>query len=141
MNGLPQLLVCCAVLFSAAAPAQDVPADKVVIKGKRISAEELKGSDPVASMTREEMMALVTKRKACANGTQEVGFAAGSLQLDGAALDVPAVVDAITPRAKKKKLSCLRVVSAEYDRATFDRLKDALVDPLGVSLMWDKPAK
>jgi hypothetical protein len=141
MSGLLRMLACSFVLFAATAAAQDVPADKVVIKGKRMTPEELERSDPVASLTREELMAAVTKRKRCANGTQEVGFSAGSFQLGDTALDASALVEAITPRARKKKLSCLRVVSAEYDRASFKQLGDALVEPLGVSLMWDKPGK
>jgi hypothetical protein len=130
-----------AALFSLPAAAQDTTGKDVVIKGKRITSEELAKSDPVLLMTKADGMAFMTgKKKPCTTGVLDVVFEADRFAADGASLDADALVESIRPRAAKKQVSCLRV-TGPYDRATFDALGKALVEPLGVSLAWDKPAR
>lgn len=130
-----------AALVSLSAAAQDAAGKDVVIKGKRVDAQELAKSDPVLLMTKADGMAFITgKKKPCTSGVLEVVFEAGRFVSDGASLDADALVESIKPRAAEKKVACLRVTGT-YDRAVFDALGKALVEPLGVSLAWDKPAR
>jgi hypothetical protein len=130
-----------AALVSLSAAAQDRSGKDVVVTGKRITEQDLAKSDPVLLMTKADSMAFMTgKKEPCTSGVLEVAFGGGRFASDGASLDADALIGSIKPRAAKKQVTCLRVTGV-YDRAVFDALGKALVEPLGVSLAWDKPAR
>jgi hypothetical protein len=130
-----------AALVSQSATAQDAAGKEVVLKGKRVNQQDLAKSDPVLLMTKADGMAfMMGKKEPCKSGVLEVVFEAGRFVSDDASLDADALVESIKPRAAKKQVACLRVTGT-YDRAVFDALGKALVEPLGVSLAWDKPTR
>ena len=129
-----------ALILSALATQAD---EQLVVTGSKITQAELDESDPVSVLAKPDTIAfLKTGKLACKHGTTSVHFNSSTLfSLNGEMLDTSALLASLKSLAAAKKISCLQVVSFEYDRKTFDQLSDALVEPLKISLFWDKSEK
>jgi hypothetical protein len=121
---------------------EPVKNDNLTVSGKKVTPKDLAGSDPVASFSKEDIMSVVTTGKpACKNGTLTAGFESPSTFVFA---DDRVPLDQLRERLKALKdagkVSCFQVASQTYDRAVYDRLSHDLVDQLGLSIFWNKPA-
>ncbi|GAA0714987.1 hypothetical protein GCM10009105_20010 [Dokdonella soli] len=109
--------------------------------GKKVTAEDLKDSEKMASFPKTEIMAVVkTGKPACAQGTIVVRFdTRKGLSLAGETLSVEELINLVIASKDAGKTSCLVVDAASYDKPTFDSLDKALVVPQQISLMWSTP--
>ncbi|WP_257389349.1 hypothetical protein, partial [Tahibacter caeni] len=99
----------------------------------------LAGADPNLMLTNDDSVALVTgSRQPCRSDVLEAHFHQGRFAFEGGLLETGALVEAIRQRKTRRPVACLRV-TGPYDRTAFDALGNALVDPVGVSLSWDRP--
>ncbi|MCQ4166731.1 hypothetical protein [Tahibacter harae] len=133
------------LLLPLAAMAAEQPAGKPAIQvvGKPGALEDLakQPGNPTRVMTQTDSMTfLQTGKPKCRKGTQQVSFAAGQFLYNGESLSTEDLIGSLKRRSLAKRVSCLEVEAADYDRAVFMQLSDALVGPLGVSIFWNKPS-
>lgn len=131
-----------AIFFLAPAFAQeDKAASDITVTGKQVTAEDLKDSKKVMSIPKSEIMAFMSAGKpACKQGTTTAKFeAATGLSLDGGAVSADDLIRRAVALKDAGKISCLRIVSHDYDGATFDKLDKALVVPHEISIFWAEP--
>ena len=113
----------------------------ITVTGKKVTAEDLKDSEKLASFPKSEIMAVVnTGQPACAHGTTGARFdVANGLSLGNESLSVDELIKRVIAAKDAGKTSCLVVYATSYNKPAFDQLDAALVVPQQISLMWKTP--
>lgn len=131
-------LLACSALLPLGAAAHDGNGKDAGAEAKRPEPKMI-SSGPDLMLTRDDGVALATTRKQpCTVDVLEVFFHDKRFAFEGGLLEADALVERVRQRKTKKPVACVRV-TGPYDRAAFDALGNALVDPVGVSLSWPRP--
>jgi hypothetical protein len=141
MNARTALVVSMLLAALPAANATEpVPPSDITVTGKEVTAKDLEGSNPVATLSKEEIRAVTTTGKpACKNGSMTTRFdAPSSFSFADQAVPIDEFVKRVRKVKDAGKISCLHVIAAGYDKAVYAQLSHELVDGMGVSLFWDE---
>jgi hypothetical protein len=132
------LLLCVLHVAQAAETAQ---APDVAVTGKKVTAKDLEGSNPVAAIAKDDIMSMLTTGKpACKNGSVTARFEApSSFVFVDESVPLDQLAARIRPIKDAGKISCFYVTATSYDKAVYARLNRELVDGMGVSLFWNEP--
>lgn len=131
-------LLAAIALLPLSAMAQDGNGADAAAKADQPKTQTI-SAGPTLMLTRDDGVALaIERRQPCTTDVLEVFFHQGRFAFESALLDAAALVDVVKQRRTKQAVACVRV-TGPYDRAAFDALGNALVDPVGVSLSWDRP--
>ena len=128
-----------AVPSDALAVESGEDSDDVVVKGKQISKEEIGDSQPVAALSKEEIVAVVsTGRPACKNGSVGAAFDGEKFRSGDEDFTADQLVERLSQLKETKKISCFHVQARHYDKVMYQLLEKKLVDQRQISLFWDE---